>query len=118
MELMPEETRPRDVSSLERAVNDASSRASVLWLSFVTFALYLGIAAGSVTHRMLFLETPVKLPVLNVELALVSFFVVAPVLFLIFHFYLFVQLRILAQKIDAYDDSLRRELPIRTDRIF
>jgi hypothetical protein len=47
-----------DLGALEKALNDAAGKASVLWTTFVTFELYLAIAFGSVTHRDLFLETP------------------------------------------------------------
>ena len=83
---------PKDLGELQKALNKAAGKASVLWTTFTTFQLYLAIAFGSVTHRDLFLETPIKLPLLNVELSLVGFFVVAPLLLLIFHFYLFLQL--------------------------
>jgi hypothetical protein len=47
----------QDVDKLTTAVN-ASSKASVLWTTFITFELYLAIAFGSITHRDLFLEPP------------------------------------------------------------
>ncbi len=87
-----------DLGALEKALNDAAGKASVLWTTFVTFELYLAIAFGSVKHRDLFLENPVKLPILNVDLPLVAFFVVAPVMFVIFHFYIFLQIYALAKK--------------------
>src|SRR3954471_8089998 len=52
----------KDLGALEKALNDAAGKASVLWTTFVTFELYLAIAFGAVTHRDLFLEKPVKLP--------------------------------------------------------
>ena len=89
---------PKDVDALQKALNDAAGKASLLWTTFVTFELYLAIAFGAVTHRDLFLETPIRLPVLNVELPLVGFFVVAPTVLVIFHFYVFLQLLALAKK--------------------
>jgi uncharacterized protein YjbI with pentapeptide repeats len=99
-------TETPDIRSLEIAVNDASSRATALWFSFLTFAAYLTVAVGSVSHRTLFLETAIKLPVLNVDLPLVGFFFVAPSFFLLFHFYLFLQLVILARKVMTYKEVL------------
>ena len=43
-----------DLGALEKALNDAAGKASVLWTTFVTFELYLAIAFGAVTHRDLF----------------------------------------------------------------
>jgi uncharacterized protein YjbI with pentapeptide repeats len=107
---------PKDVSELQKALNDAAGKASVLWTTFVTFELYLVIAFGSVTHRDLFLETPIKLPVLNVDLPLVGFFLVAPTVLVILHFYVFLQLLALAAKSRDYDALLRQEAPIASDR--
>ena len=73
----------KDLVELQKALNEAAGKASVLWTTFITFQLYLAIAFGSVTHRDLFLETSIKLPLLNVDLALVGFFVVAPLLLLV-----------------------------------
>jgi hypothetical protein len=91
-------TDPKDVAELQKALNDTAGKASVLWTTFITFQLYLAIAFGSVTHRDLFLEAPIKLPLLNVDLPLVGFFVLAPILLVIFHFYVFLQLLGLAAK--------------------
>jgi len=109
-------TDPKDLGELQKALNEAAGKASVLWTTFITFQLYLAIAFGSVTHSDLFLEKPIKLPVLNVDLPLVGFFVVAPTLLVIFHFYLFLQLRALAIKAADYDTLLLQELPVASDR--
>ena len=101
---------PKDLGALEKALNDAAGKASVLWTTFVTFELYLAIAFGSVKHRDLFLETPVKLPILNVDLPLVAFFVVAPAILVIFHFYVFLQLYGLATKAREYNDLLKEQV--------
>jgi hypothetical protein len=81
----------------------------VLWTTSVTFELYLAIALGSVTHRDFLLEAPVKLPILNVNLPLAAFFVVAPVVFVIFHLHVFLQLYGLATKAREYDGLLKHQ---------
>jgi len=98
---------PKDLGELQKALNDTSGKASVLWTTFITFELYLAISFGSVTHRDLFLETPIKLPLLNVELPLVGFFIVASVVLVIFHFYILLQLFALSTKAREYDTLLR-----------
>jgi hypothetical protein len=107
---------PKDLGELQKALNEAAGKASVLWTTFITFQLYLAIAFGSVTHRDLFLENSIKLPLLNVDLSLVGFFVVAPLLLLIFHFYLFLQLLGLASKAKDYNTLLVDEAPAASDR--
>src|SRR3954453_6930696 len=106
----------KDLGALEKALNDAAGKASVLWTTFVTFELYLAIAFGSVEHRDLFLETPIKLPILNVDLPLVVFFVVAPAILVIFHFYVFLQLYGLAAKAREYNNLLKEQARIDSDR--
>jgi uncharacterized protein YjbI with pentapeptide repeats len=106
----------KDVGELQKALNDAAGKASVLWTSFVTLELYLLIAFGSVTHRDLFLESAIKLPLLNVDLPLVGFFIVAPTILVILHFYVFLQLFALAAKSRDYDTLLRAEARVASDR--
>ena len=70
----PQPSQTGELSALEGAVNDASSRAASLWLSFLTFMAYLTMTVGAVTHEALLEQKPIKLPVLNVDLPLVGFF--------------------------------------------
>lgn len=105
-----------DLNAIESSVNDASSQVRGIWIAFITFGAYLVIAISSVTHRMLFLETPIRLPALNVDLPLVGFFVAAPIAFLIFYFYTFLQLLALSRKVALYNDTLIRAVPISTER--
>jgi hypothetical protein len=105
-----------DLKPIETAVNDTAGQVRVLWISFISFQIYLAIAAGSVTHRMLFLETGMKLPGLNVELSLLGFFTVAPFILLTLHLYVLLQLLTLARKLSVYNDTLMRVLPLAADR--
>jgi len=97
-----------DVEALERSLNDSATRVSTIWISFLIFGVYLIVAAGTVTHRHLLLEDPVKLPVLNIDLPLVGFFFVAPILFVILHAYVLLQVLLLARTAAAYNDVLDR----------
>jgi hypothetical protein len=105
---MAEKLDPFDVVALERSLNDSAVRVSTIWLSYLIFALYLVIAAGTVTHRQLFLEDPVKLPVLNIDLPLWGFFFLAPILFVIFHGYVLLQVLLLGRTAVAYNQALDR----------
>jgi uncharacterized protein YjbI with pentapeptide repeats len=97
---------PFDVEALEKSLNDSATRVSTIWISFLIFSLYLLTAATTVTHRQLFLAEPVKLPVLNIELPLWGFFFLAPILFVIFHAYVLLQVLLLARTAAAYNDAL------------
>jgi uncharacterized protein YjbI with pentapeptide repeats len=59
----------------------------------------------------LLLENPVKLPFLGVELPLKAFFFLAPILFLINHAYMLVNLVILAAKIGVFQEELIKQFP-------
>lgn len=107
---------PRDISELQKAVNEASSRTTALWVSFMTFAAYLIVAAGSVNHLALFRETAIRLPVLNADLPLVAFFAVAPFFLILFHFYLFLNLVTLARRIATYNGVLVEAVAAENDR--
>jgi uncharacterized protein YjbI with pentapeptide repeats len=107
---------PRDILALQSAVNDASSRTTALWVSFMTFAAYLIVAAGSVNHLALFQETPIKLPVLAAQLPLVAFFAIAPFFLLLFQFYLFLNLVTLSKRIATYNRVLTEDVAAENDR--
>jgi uncharacterized protein YjbI with pentapeptide repeats len=55
-----------------------------------------------------FLAEPVKLPVLNIDLPLWGFFWLAPILFVIFHAYVLIQLILLARTAAAYDAAVAK----------
>jgi hypothetical protein len=67
-------------------------------------------AAGAVTHADLFLENPVKLPFLNIDLPLPAFFFLAPILFLSAHGYTLMHLVMLTEKAKDYDQALREQI--------
>jgi len=113
---MTKELDPKDVLAVQASVNDASSRVAGLWISFLTFAAYLSITVGSVTHEMMLKELAIKLPVLSVELPVFAFFVIAPFFFLLFHFYLFLQILMLVRKINGYNKVLHERVADPEDR--
>jgi uncharacterized protein YjbI with pentapeptide repeats len=99
---------PYDVEALEKSLNDSATRVSTIWVSFLIFSLYLLTAAATVTHRQLFLAEPVKLPVLNIDLPLWGFFFLAPILFVILHVYVLLQVILLARTAAAYNEAVRQ----------
>ena len=99
-----------DLQALRDAVVDAASVGGGLWLSYLFVFFYLAIAAGGVTHRDLFFENPVKLPFLNVDLPLIGFFVLGPLLFVIVHAYTLLHFTLLAGKVADFDAALRQQI--------
>ncbi len=97
-----------DVSALERSLNDSATRVSTIWVSFLIFSLYLLNTATTVTHRQLLLAESLKLPVLNIDLPLWGFSFLAPILFVILHAYVLLQLVLLARTAEAYNAAVER----------
>jgi uncharacterized protein YjbI with pentapeptide repeats len=106
LELPPIAAKADDLEAIKKAVDDAASVGGGLWLSYLFVMFYLAIAAGAVTHADLFLETPVKLPFLGVELPLLVFFFLAPILFIVVHAYTLVHLVMLTEKAKRFHHAL------------
>ncbi|MGH6812143.1 MAG: hypothetical protein ACREDM_07280, partial [Methylocella sp.] len=58
--------------------------------------------------RMLFLEEPLNLPVLNIALPLLAFYVLAPVIFVVLHFYMLLNLVLLSRTAKSFEDAVTR----------
>jgi len=116
-DLVPQKTEPtpfaakaKDLGALRDAVVDAASVGAGLWISYLFALFYFAIAADGVTHRDLLLESPVKLPFLNVELPLKAFFILGPPVFLILHTYILLHFVLLAGKIGAFHLELQAQI--------
>jgi uncharacterized protein YjbI with pentapeptide repeats len=101
----------KEAEAFVAALNHSAERVQTLWFSFLTFMVYLAIATGTTTHRMLFLESPLKLPVLNIDLPLLGFYFLTPIIFVVFHFYMLLNLVLLARTAKSFEDALVRALP-------
>jgi uncharacterized protein YjbI with pentapeptide repeats len=112
------ETRidPLDVGALEKSLNDSAGRVSGIWLSFVAFSAYLAAAASIISHRQLFLEDPIKLPTINIDLPLVASAILLPMLFVIYHIFVLLQVVLLSRTADAYNEAVERNVPEGPDR--
>ncbi len=111
---MPETSRaaadnetPVNPYSLLEAVNSSSDTSHTAWLIFIGIMAYLMVAVAGVTHKDLLLETPVTLPILQVNIQLTQFFRFAAVLLVLFHLGLISQLVLLARKTLEFDSAVR-----------
>jgi len=109
--LPPIAAKADDLEAIRQAVEDAASVGVGLWLSYIFVLFYLAIAAGAVTHADLLLKNPVKLPFLSIELPLLAFFFLAPLLSLIVHAYTLVHFVLLAKKAGRFHNELRKQIP-------
>jgi hypothetical protein len=103
-------SKAKDLEALREAVVDAAGVSAGLWLSYLFVLFYLLIAVGGITHRDLFLENPVKLPFLNVDLPLIGFFVLGPALLLVVHAYVLLHFVLLAGKVGVFHAELQNQI--------
>ncbi len=85
-----------------QAANEAGSTVRNLYITFLLLGVYIGIIIASTTDRQLLLISPVTLPLLNVQLPILGFYIVAPWLFLLLHFDLLLQLYLLSDKLRVF----------------
>jgi uncharacterized protein YjbI with pentapeptide repeats len=106
----------KKLDALLASLNASAERFQTLWFSFLGLTLYLAIAALATTHRNLLLGEPQVLPILNIKVELLPFYVIAPLLYLVFHFYLLMMLALLARTAAEFDKQLRTTLPDEPER--
>ena len=100
----------KKLDALLASLNASAERFQTLWFSFLGLSLYLAITALATTHRDLLLNNPQTLPILNIKVELLPFYVIAPLLYLVFHFYLLMMLALLARTAAEFDKQLRTTL--------
>lgn len=98
---------PVNPYSLLAAVNDASETAHTAWLIFLALMTYLMVAVAGVGHRDLLLETPVALPILQVQIQQAQFFRFASVILVLVHLGVIAQLVLIARKTLEFDAAVR-----------
>jgi uncharacterized protein YjbI with pentapeptide repeats len=106
----PLAAKSNDLEALRTAVVDAANVGAGLWVSYLFVLFYMLVAAGGVTHKDMFFESPVRLPFLNVDLPLTGFFWLGPTLFVIVHAYVLLHFVMLAGKVSAFDSELRDQI--------
>ncbi len=103
----PEGETPVNPYSLLEAVNHSSDTAHTSWLIFLAIMAYFVIAVAGVTHKDLLLETPVSLPILQVDIPLAQFFRFAPIVLVLLHLGVVSQLTLLAREALEFDYAIR-----------
>ncbi len=105
-----EKTKPlyERLEKLLGAVNTASNAARSSWIGFLGIQAYIFITIAGVSHTSLLLNSNVKLPVVNTQLPLSSFFLFGPLVFLFAHFGFLLPHAMLARKADTLNRELER----------
>jgi uncharacterized protein YjbI with pentapeptide repeats len=95
-----------EANELLDEANGASDPARNAWLAFLALLTYLLVTLASVSHKNLLLNSPVQLPVVNVDIPLFSFFQYAPALLLLVYLSLLIQHVILARKFREFTEAI------------
>lgn len=93
------------------ALNKSAERLQTLWFSFLFVTLYFAISALTTTHLQLLLEKPKQLPIVNLTVPLLSFFVIAPAFYVVIHVYFLMMLVLLARTACGFEAQLQKALP-------
>ncbi|HTR85401.1 MAG TPA: pentapeptide repeat-containing protein [Reyranella sp.] len=94
------------LEALLSALNRSAHRVQALWFSFLAASVYFALTAATTTHRDLLLEQGQILPLLNLKLPLVPFYVIGPALYVVLHAYFLIVLVLLARKARAFEAEL------------
>jgi uncharacterized protein YjbI with pentapeptide repeats len=93
---------------LVKSINKTSDHARSGWIFLIIIELYLFVTIGCITHKSILYDSPLKVPMLGVEVPLVNFFVFAPLVLLIVYFGVIIQHWVLADKLNALNKMLSR----------
>ena len=83
---------------LAHDVNLTSASTRNGWVFFLALQAYFFVALAGITHQDLLLNTPVSLPLLQVEISLKGFFVFGPVILVLIHVGILLQHVMLARQ--------------------
>jgi uncharacterized protein YjbI with pentapeptide repeats len=96
----------KHIEQLLESANSASQTVAALHVAFLAFVAYLGVIVWGTSHEDLLRISPVKLPILDVELPLTAFYNFVPWMVVLLHFNLMMQLELLSCKLWNLDRDL------------
>ncbi|WP_053064051.1 pentapeptide repeat-containing protein [Caballeronia mineralivorans] len=95
-------------SRLIKATNETAKALRPQFVGFLLLLAYVSVVVASTTDLQLLFDDGTKLPLVDTTVPLDGFFVFAPLLVLVYHFQILVQLAILARSATRFVRSLRR----------
>lgn len=102
----PQPAQTEKIEALLESVNSASQHVRNYYITFLLAGFYIAMIIWSTTDLMLLKDTPVKMPLLDVELPITGFYTFAPYFFLLLHFNLLLQFSLLSDKIHRFDRAV------------
>lgn len=103
---IPQQVQTEKIEALLESVNSASQHVRNYYITFLLAGFYIAMIVWSTTDLMLLKDTPVKMPLLEVELPITGFYTFAPYFFLLLHFNLLLQFSLLADKVHRFDRAV------------
>src|SRR5712671_4480363 len=89
-----------EIEQLKKAIDEGSKQAATVSFTFLGFSTYLAIVIGATTDEQFLRVSSVQLPLLSAQLPIIGFFLVVPWLLIALHFYLLLNLYLLAHSIE------------------
>jgi uncharacterized protein YjbI with pentapeptide repeats len=106
MRLRQAQVPEHDENEMISAANEAATYCRTLWIAFITYMGAVFILSAGTTHVDLLLGTPIKMPLFDIGIPLNLFYVIAPLLLVLFHLNLLMKLFDLRQRIYALSASI------------
>lgn len=96
----------RRIETLLQSANDGQRHVRGMGIVFLAATLYTAITVAATTDRQLLLGGAKTLPVIGVDISLTGFFVVAPILLLLLHVALLLDITLLTRRLRALDEAI------------
>jgi uncharacterized protein YjbI with pentapeptide repeats len=99
----------RDAKELLKDVNEASKHLAVLHLAYLAICAYVLVIVLGTTDLNLLIGKLIRLPIVDVEVPLTGFYLIAPWLLVLLHFNLLFQLQILSRKLHVFNADIQKD---------
>jgi len=102
--------KPINLEEIRKTINVSSSKNNNLLIFFTIFMLYILISVLGTSDLMLLLpQKSFKMPIINFELDLIAFYILAPVMLLLLHFNNLFNYNMYLRKIDKHSKQINME---------
>jgi hypothetical protein len=88
------------------AANEAIRSTRTFFFALLSIAAYIGVVIAGTTDEQLLRISPVKLPIVGVEVPLTGFYIFVPWLFVLLHFNLLIHLGLTSKKLKRFLDDI------------
>ena len=95
-----------ELGVLRGSADESARHVRGLYVTFLLFSFYIAVIVFSTTDQQLLKETGARLPLLNVELPLLGFYIFIPWLVFIFHVHLVIQFFLLSRKLHNLNQAI------------